>query len=74
MSTLSYEQNNRAKAKAFMNVVHEYTVLTAHQMLFNATIAEGGSQRIEHNDIKWITPSEVPNHEICPTDEGMYEK
>jgi 8-oxo-dGTP diphosphatase len=24
---------------------------------------------LEHNDIQWITPSEIPNYEFCPADE-----
>ena len=52
----------------FMDVVHEYPDLTVHLTLFNATIAEGVPQKLEHNDIKWITPSEIPNYEFCPAD------
>ena len=55
----------------FMDVVHEYPDLTVHLTLFNATIAEGEPQKLEHNDIKWITPSEIPNYEFCPADEEM---
>ena len=36
---------------AFMDVVHEYPDLTVHLTLFNATIAEGEPQMLEHNDI-----------------------
>ena len=58
----------------FMDVVHEYPDLTVHLTLFNATIAEGVPQRLEHNDIKWITPSEIPNYEFCPADEEILAK
>ena len=53
----------------FMDVTHEYTDITVHLTLFNATIAEGEPQKIEHNDIQWIMPSEIPNYEFCPADE-----
>ena len=43
----------------FMDVVHEYPDITVHLTLFNATIAEGIPQKLEHNDIKWITPVDV---------------
>ena len=59
---------------AFMDVVHEYPDLTVHLTLFNATIAEGEPQRLEHNDIQWITPSEIPNYEFCPADEEILKK
>ena len=52
----------------FMDVVHEYPDLTVHLTLFNATIAEGELQKLEHTDIQWITPSEIPNYEFCPAD------
>ena len=48
----------------FMDVVHEYPDLTVHLTLFNATIAEGEPQKLEHNDIQWIEPSEIANYEF----------
>ena len=58
----------------FMDVVHEYPDLTVHLTLFNATIAEGKPQKLEHNDIKWIVPSEIQNYDFCPADEEMLKK
>ena len=55
----------------FMDVIHEYPDITVHLTLFNATIAEGIPQKLEHNDIRWITLSEIPNFEFCPADEGI---
>ena len=55
----------------FMDVIHEYPDITVHLTLFNATIAEGEPQKLEHNDIHWITPSEIPNYEFCPADEEI---
>ena len=55
----------------FMDVVHEYPDLTVHLTLFNATIAEGEPQKLEHNDIQWITPSEILNYEFCPADKEI---
>ena len=55
----------------FMGVVHEYPDLTVHLTLFNATIAEGEPQKLEHNDIKWITPNEIPKYEFCSADEEI---
>lgn len=53
----------------FMDVVHEYPDLTVHLTLFNAVIAEGVPQKLEHNDIQWITVEEIGNYEFCPADE-----
>ena len=58
----------------FMDVVHEYPDLTVHLTLFGATIAEGIPQMLEHNDIKWITPSEIPHYKFCPADEEILTK
>ena len=55
----------------FMDVVHEYPDLTVHLTLFNATIAEGEPQKLEHNDIRWIAPSEIPNYDFCPADKTI---
>ena len=57
-----------------MDVVHEYPDMTVHLTLFNATISEGEPQRLEHNDIQWIAPSEIPNYEFCPADEEILAK
>ena len=57
--------------EVFMDVIHEYPDLMVHLTLFNATIAEGELQKLEHNDIKWISPGEIPNYEFCPADEEI---
>ena len=58
----------------FMDVTHEYLDITVHLTLFNAAIAEGEPQKLEHNDIRWITPSEIQNYEFCPADEEILAK
>lgn len=58
----------------FMGVVHEYPDITVHLTLFNAIIAEGVPQKLEHNDIKWITPAEISNYDFCPADEEILKK
>ena len=58
----------------FMDVTHEYPDLTVHLTLFHATIAAGEPQKLEHNDIQWITPSEISNYEFCPADVEILAK
>lgn len=53
---------------AFMDVTHQYPDVIVHLTLFHATIAKGEPQKIEHNDIQWITVSEVSNYTFCPAD------
>ena len=52
----------------FMDVVHEYPDITVHLTLFNATISKGIPQKLEHNDIKWITVDEIDQYDFCPAD------
>ena len=58
----------------FMDVVHEYPDITVHLTLLNATIADGKPQKLEHNDIRWISPSEMPHYEFCPADEEILKE
>ena len=58
----------------FMDVTHEYPDLTVHLTLFNATIAEGEPQMLEHVDIRWITPCEIPEYDFCPADVEILDK
>ena len=58
----------------FTDVVHNYPDITVHLTLFNAVVAEGVPQKIEHSDIRWITPGEIPNYEFCPADEEILNK
>lgn len=60
--------------KIFMDVTHEYPDLTVHLTLFHATVAEGEPKKLEHNDIQWITPKEIPNYSFCPADEEILAK
>lgn len=57
--------------EVFMDIVHEYPDISVHLTLFNATISEGAPQKLEHNDIKWISVSEIDNYNFCPADEEI---
>ena len=58
----------------FMQVLHEYPDITVELTLFNATIAEGVPQMLEHADIRWITPQEIPQYDFCPADVEILKK
>ena len=58
----------------FMDVVHEYPDITVYLTLFNATIVDGEPQKLEHNDIQWISPSEISKYEFCLADEEILAK
>ena len=58
----------------FMEVDHIYPDLTVHLTLFNASIAEGIPQKIEHNDLRWITVEEIDQYEFCPADKEILRR
>ena len=58
----------------FMEVDHVYPDLTVHLTLFNASIAEGIPQKIEHNDLRWITVEDIDQYEFCPADEEILRR
>lgn len=60
--------------KVFLDVVHEYPDITVHLTLFNAIISEGEPKLLEHNDLRWITPKEIPQYDFCPADEEILER
>ena len=63
-----------AVGDVFMEVIHEYPDITVHLTLFNATIADGVPQKLEHHDIRWISPDEIPNYAFCPADEEILRR
>ena len=58
----------------FMEVTHEYPDLTVHLTLFNARIAEGVPQKLEHNDIRWMKVEEIDDFAFCPADVEILER
>ena len=58
----------------FMDVTHEYPDLTVHLTLFNARIAEGVPQKLEHNDIRWMKVEEIDDFAFCPADVEILER
>lgn len=58
----------------FTEITHEYPDITVHLTLFNCNILQGEPRLLEHTEIKWITPEEIPNYEFCPADEEILRK
>lgn len=57
----------------FYDVVHQYPDILVHLTIFNASIAEGTPKLLEHNDLKWILPEEIPQYNFCPADDDILE-
>ena len=55
--------------EAVMDVTHDYPDLTVHLTLYSAMIEKGEPQKLEHNDIRWITAQEIDTIEFCPADQ-----
>lgn len=58
----------------FMEVTHNYPDITVHLTLFSASIREGVPQKLEHQDIRWITAEEIGRYAFCPADTEILEK
>ncbi len=58
----------------FTEVTHDYPDITVHLTLFNSRIESGTPQKLEHNDIKWIYPRDIPKFDFCPADKDILEK
>lgn len=55
----------------FAEVTHTYPDLTVHLTLFNASIVSGTPKLLEHHDLRFITPEEIPLYDFCPADETI---
>ena len=58
----------------FMEVDHVYPDLTVHLTLFHAAIPEGEPQKLEHNDLRWLTVEEIDQYDFCPADIEILER
>ena len=52
----------------YTQVTHEYPDIKIRLTLFHCTIAEGTPKMLEHNDLTWIHPSQIPEYDFCPAD------
>ena len=57
----------------FLEVIHTYPDIKIRLILFNAVIASGAPQLLEHNAIAWITPAQIPQYQFCPADKEILE-
>ena len=60
--------------EVFMEVLHHYPDLLVRLTLFNASIAAGTPQMLEHNDIRWIRVDQIPQFDFCPADVDILKK
>ena len=58
----------------FMQVIHEYPDILIRLTLFHCTIPEGFPQALEHNDLRWIHPSQTDAYKFCPADTDILKE
>lgn len=60
--------------EVFTQVEHVYPDLTVRLTLFHAEIAEGEPRLLEHVELRWIAPAEIPQFDFCPADVEILER
>ena len=55
----------------FTQVIHEYPDIHIRLTLFHCSITEGTPELLEHNDLKWIHPRQIPEFPFCPADKDI---
>ena len=58
----------------FMELTHTYPDITVHLFLYHAAITDGTPRMLEHHDLRWITPDEIPQYTFCPADDVILER
>lgn len=57
----------------FMQLVHTYPDITVRLTLFWAQ-TQDTPQRLEHNDLRWISVDEIDHFSFCPADRDILAK
>lgn len=60
-----------APGEVYMTVTHAYPDITVRLTLLEARIVSGAPKRLEHTELRWITPEEIPQYAFCPADEEI---
>ena len=58
----------------FMEVLHDYPDMLIRLTLYHCTIPNGFPQALEHNDIRWIHPSQIDDFDFCPADTDILKE
>lgn len=57
--------------RVLAEVTHAYPDLTVHLVLYEAAVAAGTPKKLEHHDLRWITPAETGQYAFCPADAAL---
>lgn len=59
--------------EVFTQVIHEYPDILIRLTLFHCHIIGGQPTMLEHHDLKWIKPSQIPDYDFCPADKDILQ-
>ena len=60
--------------EVYMEVDHVYPDISIHLTLFRAAIPSGRPQKLEHADIRFIAPDQIPLYDFCPADASILQR
>lgn len=52
----------------YLQVTHAYPDISIRLSLFHCRIHSGIPELLEHEDLRWITPAQIPDFDFCPAD------
>lgn len=57
--------------EAFARSVYSYEDIDVSITFYRAEIVSGEPRRLEHAELRWVSPSEMKNLDFCPADESV---
>ena len=58
----------------FTQVDHRYPDIHIRLFVYHCTITQGIPRLLEHADLKWISPGQIPAFSFCPADEDILKQ
>ncbi len=55
----------------FMELTHRYPDLTVHLTVLRCMLGSETPRRLEHRDMRWVTPEEAAELPLCPADTAI---
>jgi mutator protein MutT len=65
---------NLSVGDLYGSVEHDYGTFAVNVHFFLCGIESGSVVRKEHNDIRWVNPSELKDYPFCPADAEIIER
>ena len=60
--------------RELMQVIHSYPDITIHLTVFFCSIVDGVPKLLEHRDMRWVSPAEAGQFDLCPVDREILEE